>query len=198
MSTYKRFWITYSLILICVVVYAFGLFAYGIQLSAYDAYRLGAFSPALVNMTHQFWRFITANFVHFGLLHITLNCIALKNISCFLEQVFTKKQYLFIIIVSGICTNLLGYVIYLFFGTGGFTISGGISGIIFGMMGSIVVLGRRSNGMYHHIYHSLLPNIIFMFILSVCFKSISFNGHLGGFIGGILATIMIRSRNKLI
>lgn len=190
-SKYKRYKITYSLIAISIIVYLYSLIKYGVTMNAWEAYELGAFNPLLVDITHEYWRFITANFIHFGIIHLACNCFSLEGLGCFLEQTFKTKYYLFIILVSAISTNLLGYITYKINGYGMNTFSGGISGIIFGLLGAIVVVAHQYKGIYERIYRSLLPNIILMFAISFLVSNISLSGHVGGFIGGMIATAIV-------
>lgn len=190
-NKYKRFKITYGLILICLLVYLYSFIRFGVSMSAWQAYSIGAFNPLLVNLSHEYWRFITSNFIHFGIMHLACNCFSLEGIGCFLERTFKTKHYLFIIFCSGICTNLLGYIAYLMNGFGMNSISGGISGIIFGLLGAIVVVAYQYKGIYQRVYLSLLPNIILMFVISFLVPGISLSGHVGGFIGGMISTAIV-------
>ncbi|MBS5115095.1 MAG: rhomboid family intramembrane serine protease [Erysipelotrichaceae bacterium] len=190
-NKYKKCKITYSLILICLIVYLYSFIKYGETMSAWEAYELGAFNPLFVEWSREYWRFITSNFIHFGIIHLACNCYSLQGIGCFLEQTFKSKHYLIIIMSSAICTNLLGYIAFLINGYGANTMSGGISGVIFGLLGAIVVIAYQYKGIYERIYRSLLPNIILMFLISFLASGISLSGHIGGFIGGMLATALV-------
>lgn len=189
---WKRYKITSSLIIISVMVYAFTFLFYGREtMTVSQAVQMGGFNPLLIEFNHEYWRFITANFIHFGILHLLVNCLSLYNIGTFIERTFKPKHYLIILFVSAIFTNLLPYLLYVLFDTGMFTISGGISGVIFGLLGTMCILAYRYKGVYYHIYKELLPNIILMFVISIMVPSISLWGHLGGFIGGIIAAYFI-------
>lgn len=192
-NQYQKFKITYSVILICILVYVYSLIRYGVSLDAYEALQLGAFNSKWVNITGEYWRFITSNFIHFGILHLACNCYSLRGIGCFLEVTFKSKFYFLIILCSAICTNLLGYIAYFLSGFGATTISGGVSGIVFGLLGAIVVVAHQYKGIYERIYRSLLPNILLMFMISFMIPGISLSGHIGGFIGGMISTALIVS-----
>lgn len=188
---YKKYKLTFSLITICVVLYVISLFLYGTTMSATQAIEFGGFNPLLIRYDNDYWRFITANFLHFGVLHVLVNCYSLYNIGRFIEQTFKPKQYAFILLISAIFTNLLGYILYLLFDTGAFTVSAGISGVIFGLLGTLCVIAYKYKGLYYRVYRQLLPNILLMFAISLMVPSISLWGHLGGFIGGAIATLIV-------
>lgn len=195
---FKRFPFTYGLIGISLIVFIYTTIRYGLDMDAYEAINAGAFNPYFVQDLHQYWRLITANFLHFGLLHLVLNLYSLHNIGPFVESQFKRYEYFIIIVTSMIFTNLLGIVIYLSTGTGAGIVSGGISGVIFGLLGSIVVLGLVYRGFYARVMKSLMPSIIIMMFLSITISTISLTGHLGGMIGGAISTyyiIYMRKKN---
>ncbi len=145
-ENYKRFPITYSLILLCIVVYIFSFFLYGEEMNAYEALTLGAYNPIYVYVEHQYWRLLTSHFIHFGLLHIVLNCYSLYGLGIFIESVLKKKKYLIMLLISAISTTGLGYLLFLMNGYGIDTVSGGISGIIFGLIGGLGVAKSANIG----------------------------------------------------
>lgn len=94
----------------------------------------GGFNPYYVQVTHQYYRLITANFIHFGLMHIVVNCYSMYNLSCFVEYLMGSKKYLIVILASMLSTTGLPYIAYLLLGIGVHTVSGGISGVILGSL----------------------------------------------------------------
>lgn len=190
-SEIRKHKVTYSLILICLLVYLYTFIRFGIEMNSYEGIMMGGYMPELVYYFHQYWRLITANFIHFGIIHLAVNCYSLRNIGCFIERIYHRKQYLFILLCSAFGTTFIPYLLYLLFSIGASTVSGGVSGIIFGLLGCLCVTAYQYKGVYYHVYRQLLPNIILMFIISICIPSISLFGHLGGFIGGMIGTKMV-------
>lgn len=191
---WKKCKLTSLMIAICIIIYIITVFSFGREtMSSTQAILVGGFNPLLIDYNHEYWRFITANFIHFGIVHLLINCYSLYNIGAFLERTFKPKQYAFILLISAIFTNLLTYIVYLLFNIGIYSISGGISGVIFGLLGALCVIAYRYKGIYYHIYRQLLPNILLMFVISILLPNISLWGHLGGFIGGIIATLIVTS-----
>ncbi len=189
---WKRYKLTSLLIGVCIVVYIITVMTFGREtMSASQAIQAGGFNPLLIEYNHEYWRFITANFIHFGILHLLVNCYSLYNVGSFMERTFKPKHYTFILLISGIFTNVLPYIMYFLFDIGTFSVGGGISGVIFGLLGAMCVIAYRYKGVYYHIYRQLLPNILLMFGISILLPNISLWGHLGGFIGGILATWIV-------
>jgi Uncharacterized membrane protein (homolog of Drosophila rhomboid) len=190
-ENYKRFPITYSLILLCIVVYIFSFFLYGEEMNAYEALTLGAYNPIYVYVEHQYWRLLTSHFIHFGLLHIVLNCYSLYGLGIFIESVLKKKKYLIMLLISAISTTGLGYLLFLMNGYGIDTVSGGISGIIFGLIGGLGALALKYKNIYMDIFRELLPNVLVMLLISFIAPSISLSGHVFGLIGGFVGTLIV-------
>lgn len=193
---YKKYPITYTLIAICVIMYIVSIFLFGFSMDAVESLYLGAYNYISVRYLHQFYRLITANFVHFGIVHILCNCMALNNIGPFIEANFKKHEYILFIVVSMLGTNLIPFVFTLITDNNLYTVSGGISGVIFGMLGAIVMFKLRYKYYYDAVFKAILPNLLLMIGLSVMVPSISLGGHLGGLIGGMMATDLIIANRR--
>jgi GlpG protein len=133
----------------------------------------------------QFWRLLTPMFLHFGVLHIVFNMLWFWEIGRRIEVVNSGLLLLTLVLVSSLGSNLLQYYMT---GPGFF---GGMSGVVFGLLGYGLVwsqlVPRRDIG---------LPNSIYGFMLG--FLVIGFSGlfdmlgmgslanwaHLGGLIAG--------------
>lgn len=187
----KKFKVTYGLIFLCLAMYIYTTLRFGFDMSAMQALQVGGFAPAFLPISHDYWTFITANLIHFSIFHVLVNCFSLKGMGCFIERIFKRRQYIFILVVSGLCTTLFPYILYVLFNIGASSVHGGVSGVIFGLVGSLCALAYRYKGLYYQVFKQLLPNIILVFGISILVPSVSLYGHLGGFIGGILATDMI-------
>lgn len=196
---FKQAPITYGLIGACIIVYAWTSLKYSFSMNALDGISAGGFLPLAILQAHEYYRLITANFIHFGLMHIMMNMISLSNIGPFLERIYGVKRYLLLIIGSALGTTGLPYLYYCFFLAPicqfGLTVSGGASGIILGLVGGIVFLGWRYKGIYKQVSHSLLPSLLLVAAISFLVPSVSMSGHIGGFIGGFLTTALISKVN---
>lgn len=85
------------------------------------------------------WRLITANFVHFGIIHIAFNGYALRYVSPYVERMFGSAVTVaaFILLGAGsmLCSNLLG-------GTG---LVAGASGSLMAFIGMAAVAAHREH-----------------------------------------------------
>lgn len=188
---YKNAPITTILIGICVSVYIISVFLFGIEMDAKQGLAFGAYNPLYVVFNHEYYRFITANFIHFGLLHLVVNCYSMYGIGMFIERTLKIKKYIIVIIVSALTTTGLPFILFLINGFEMYTISGGISGVIFGLIGSLGALALKYKNIFMDIFKQLTPNLILMLGISFIIPSISLSGHVSGFIGGFISTYII-------
>jgi len=188
---YKKSPITMSLILICIVIYIISFILYGEEMNASEAISLGAYNPMYVYFGHQYWRLLTSNFIHFGILHIVVNCYSLYGIGGFIESVLKVKKYIIVLFVSALFTTGVPYILFLMNGFESYSVSAGISGVIFGLIGSLGALAIRYRNIFLDIFRQLAPNVIFMLLISFLVPSISLSGHLCGLIGGFIGTNLV-------
>ena len=167
---------------ICVAVYA-------LQLIGIINYGDFAIVPKLVSQG-QIYRLLTGALMHGGLYHILGNLGAFTNVGTFIEHMYGKKNYALILIASlfgsGLLITLLGPNIY--------TI--GLSGVVWGVFGGYVSYLFKNDGRFDSVELSqitrmLLPNIIISFM-----PGVSWQGHFGGFIGGLIVGMLLPLENK--
>ncbi len=80
----------------------------------------------------QIWRLVTPIFVHFDLLHLALNLMGAWFLGCVLESLLRRQIYIMFVVVTAILSNLGQYWM-----TG--PAFGGLSGVVYGMFGYLVV-----------------------------------------------------------
>ncbi|WP_294578266.1 rhomboid family intramembrane serine protease [uncultured Thomasclavelia sp.] len=188
---YRRFPVTSLLVVLCVVVYGYTTIRYGFEMNAYQGIEADGFNPILVIDLHQYYRLITANLIHFGIMHIFCNCYSLINLGSVMEQLLGMKRYLIVIIISALATTMLPCLYYIVTGNGGNSVMGGISGVIFGLMGALLALAWKFKNIYAYLFKQIAPSVILMILISLLVPSISLAGHISGMIGGFIATIGI-------
>jgi membrane associated rhomboid family serine protease len=100
-------------------------------------YRLGASLPLAYDIT-QPWRFVTAIFLHGGLLHIGFNMWVLMDIGPMVEELYGSARYLFLYVATGVA----GYILSSSVGH----LSVGASGSLLGLIGVLLAAttGRKS------------------------------------------------------
>lgn len=144
----------------------------------------------LVLYQGYYWQLITSIFVHFGILHIVLNMIALFYFGYIIETNYGRKNLLLIFFLSGLIGNIASlFLLSLIFPySGEFILSGGASGAIFGLIGAFAVLGKISGSFYSAILY-----VILIFVLSSIIPGVNIIAHLFGLIsGGLIAYIRMK------
>lgn len=188
---YKKAPVTMGLITLCIVVYIISFFLFGEEMKVYEGILFGGYNPVYVYLKHEYYRLITANFIHFGLLHLAVNCYSLYGIGMFIEASLKPKKYAIVLFVSALTTTGLPYLLFLFNGFEANTVSGGISGVIFGLIGALGALALKYRNIFMDIFKQLAPNVILMLVISFVVPTISMSGHVSGLIGGFVATYVI-------
>lgn len=198
---FKRYIVTYSLILVCVIVYLYTSVTYSFDMSAYDGYEAGGFMPLAIYVDREYYRFFSANFIHFGISHLLMNMFSLYNIGPFLESAYGKIRYLILILGSAICTTVLPYFYFIIvegpYSQSSFTVSGGASGIILGLVGGLCCMAVFYKSIFSSAFKSILPSLILIVVISITVPTVSLSGHLGGFIGGFITTFILIKQKPL-
>ncbi len=106
----------------------------------------GAMYPAAVVEDGQYYRLLTSSFIHFGLPHLINNIILLICLGSYVERVFGKIRYLilYLLCAAGSSCISMWYMLY----TGDLAVSGGASGVVFGVIGALLVLVVKNKGRF--------------------------------------------------
>jgi len=128
----------------------------------------------------DYWRLLTAAFLHYGPFHLIMNMLALYWFGSLLEQRIGSGRFLLLYIVSGLAGSA-GALLW-----SPLTPTVGASGAIFGILGAGLVLEQQRDYVFGG---SALGVIVINFILTFSISSISKGGHLGGLVGGIVAAL---------
>lgn len=140
----------------------------------------------------QYYRLITAMFLHGGLIHLALNMYALNSIGPLVEMYFGKVKYLIIYFISGILSSYFSYVFSP-------SVSIGASGAIFGILGATLIIAytnRKRGG--KEFLNNIISVIGINLILGFSIPNVDNFGHIGGLIGGVIVTLVLflYSKNK--
>jgi membrane associated rhomboid family serine protease len=120
-----------------------------------------------------YWQLVTAMFSHVQLWHIGFNMFALYVLGPQLELALGRARFLALYFLSGLAGSALVY-----WGDRGAL---GASGAIFGLMGALLIVAIKVRGDVRGILTWIGINFVITFVFV---NAISWEGHLGGFIGG--------------
>lgn len=184
--------ITLAIILICVAIFVIINFVDHSDEKSALAIKYGAFYLPKIEYKQEYWRFLTANFVHVDLAHIFMNCYALYYLGgTFFEPFLGKLEYIYLVIVSGVFSYLVTYFVSKRDRRYQNTVTLGASGIVYGFFGAIVTLGIVFNGVYLLILKNFMAVIAINVVFTLVDRNVSKTGHLGGFVGGVLAMLVL-------
>lgn len=136
------------------------------------------------------WQVITSAFTHISPLHIGMNMLALWVLGPSIERVLGRARFLGLYFVSALVAS--AFILWLAPAT---TTTLGASGAISGLMGALLVLVLRHKGDAKTVLLWIGINVVITVLGSA---GISWQGHLGGFLGGLATTLLLVSlrRNK--
>ena len=162
-------YLTWALVAVNVVAFlpSFGTTGRGADLG------VRAFEVAVLG---EWWRIVSAGFLHFNLLHLGFNMLLLWWLGGMLEPALGRLRYGLLYLVS----LLAGSLGALALSPDAYT--GGASGAVFGLMAAAFLFQRRRNvdPMQGGLGGLLLVNLLLTFAR----PGISIGGHLGGLVGG--------------
>ena len=136
------------------------------------------YGPLVAN--GDWWRLFTSAYLHASLTHIGFNMLALWFVGGPVEEYLGRLRYLMVYVVSG----LAGSAGALFQSPHAVTV--GASGAIFGILGSLLIIEWNVTG---RIMGTAMTWIILNLVISFAIPGISWGGHVGGLIAGILCTL---------
>lgn len=156
--------------------------------------RAGALNTTDV-LNGEYLRIIQSMFIHIGFLHLFYNMFGLYIFGYRLEKYLSRWQLVTIYMVSGIVGSLFSLTGDLMVGR--FVISAGASGAIYGLMGSLLVISRivkkPIDGVTTYVLFTMFALGI---VYSVLTPGINILAHLGGFVGGVVMTLVLLRTSK--
>ena len=176
---------TIALVALNVLVYLLTIYDGGGGLNSPGGkiFEDGALIGAAIDLNGDWYRLVTAMFLHAGVLHIAFNMLALYWLGTVVEQALGTWRFLLVYFVSGLAGSAGALLL-----TGPFAVTVGASGAIFGIMGSLLVLEYVATGTFAG---QAMALIVLNLALTFTIPNISVGGHLGGLVGGVLATFAL-------
>jgi membrane associated rhomboid family serine protease len=135
----------------------------------------------------DWWRLVTAMFLHGFLLHLLFNMWALWVIGTVVEGALGTPRFVLLYFVSGLAGSAGALVL------DPTSPVVGASGAIFGLFGAGAILEWRATG---RIAGQFLILIAINLAITFTWSGISAGGHVGGLIGGLIGTAIIVGRGR--
>ena len=188
-------WLTYGLIAANVLIWAAAIFQGEsfMQTSVEKLFLWGGNTASAVQ-AGEWWRLLTATFLHGGFMHLAMNMIGLVSVGVLVERIYGHRQYALIYFGSG----LIGSALSLHF-SAQTAVSVGASGAVFGVLGALLtgILQHRDR-----IPTSFSKNMIINLTLFIGYSlfqgfvkpGIDNAAHVGGLLGGMLLAYLLSER----
>ena len=142
----------------------------------------GAKVPGAVE-AGQWWRLITAGFLHGGLLHLLMNSWVLFDLVAEVEHFYGTKRLLVFYFVSTVTGFLLSMVAIPY-------VSVGASAPLYGMIGAMLALGVSGQSALSQSIRSLYGRwVVYGLVLSLL-PGVDIAAHIGGLAGGFVTAYL--------
>jgi membrane associated rhomboid family serine protease len=184
--------VTKVLIAINVIVFlAEGSGAYTLTGSTGSSWLLNhgfLFAP-LIRYSHDYWRLVTSGFLHLDILHVASNMYVLYWVGRLLEPAIGRQRFI-AIYFTGLLAGSFGVFI-----VSPLSQTAGASGAIFGLMGAAFTEAHRRG--VDQVRNQLVILILVNLVITLSVPGISIGAHIGGLIGGGLATLGFQQGDRL-
>lgn len=186
-----RPWLTMGLLALLVAIWL----AMTVQGGALDAtesdmelmHRWGAILRPELWEDGEFWRLFTTNFLHFGLVHLAMNSLALWSLGRAVELLFGWGRMLVIYLFAGVAGAVASAILGVPMGA-----SAGASGAIFGLLGAVIWYRLSSPLGTRIAWRPLLTTLGLNLALGLSLYQVIDNwAHLGGLVGGALSAAAV-------
>jgi rhomboid protease GluP len=186
-------WVTPALVLLNVAAYVACMVAAG-RPGGFEIASLllwgGNYGP--LTITGQWWRLLSALFLHVNLLHVVLNLWALWHVGRLVEKLYGRWMFVFLYLASGTLAGLASIL------WDPRQVSVGASGAIFGLFGALFAfLAHDHSNVPRSIVRvhwlSTLPFVLFNLVSGALQPGTDNAAHVGGLVGGfVLGWILVR------
>ena len=171
-------YVTWTLIGITVAVFV-GQYAIGVNQVA-EEFGMWPFGIVIYG---EWWRLLTAAFLHGSWLHIAFNMYVLFVLGPTLERVLGHMRFTVLYVVAALGGSVASYAF-----SDPRTVSVGASGAIFGLMGALIVAGRRMRWDITQVLILLGINVVIGFLS----PQIDWRAHFGGLVvGALVAAVFV-------
>ena len=156
--------------------------------------RLGAIVPSFIIQGGEYWRLLTAMFLHgdgtvrMDFIHLGVNLWALWQLGRLYEMMFGTRRFVLIYFVTGLAASVTTLLRYMVLQQDGSSV--GASGAIFGILGAFIFSVRRSPRWRNERWaRRVVEQVIFWIavnlVIGLSVPQIDNAAHIGGLIAGL-------------
>jgi rhomboid protease GluP len=152
--------------------------------------RLGASYPYMIFVRNEWWRVVTAMFLHGGLIHIGFNMSALMQLGPALEELYGSGRYFFLYTLTG----AFGFLASAFLGNH----SLGASGALLGLVGAMLAITTKRGGSpMRELRSRLISSVVILFALGFMGMGMDNTAHFAGLVSGFLLGKLFADRRPM-
>jgi len=164
--------------------------------------NLGYFSALSFDQTfiesNQWWRLVSPIFLHFSFAHLAFNCLWIYILGEKIERIDGSLTFISIVIFTAVSSNSLQFF------WNGSSLFGGLSGVVYGLIGFCMIIEMDSSRDIYDIPPGLYMFMIIWMILGFLgvlklfgFGLVANFAHLGGLVSGIIFAMMLKTINLI-
>lgn len=154
------------------------------------AIMFGAYYKTFMVAHFEYWRLLSVGLVHISVTHLLMNGYALLNLGRITEKEVGSTKMLMTFILS-----VLSGSMFVFVAQGNILLVGASAGL-FGLLGLIVVMAFESGSIRQPQVRMSFINILLINVFISLLPGVSFLGHLGGFVAGVLVGISLSTKKS--
>lgn len=188
-------WMTYTLISLNLAVW-FVTLSQGARVDGVGADRLFAWggNAASAVQEGEWWRLLSATFLHNGIMHLLMNMIGLAAAGITVERIYGRRLLLLIYLGAG----MLGSALSLHF-SAQTAVSVGASGAVFGVTGALLIaVFQHRQKLPKHFSKQTIGGLSFFIVYALiqgfAKPGIDNGAHVGGLLGGCLLAFILPER----
>lgn len=189
--TWNKSLVSTLLVILNILVFIWMLIKYGTTTQAVPLVEMGAnFAPMIIQY-NEWFRLITAAFIHIGAAHLLMNLVVLFFLGIELEPIMGSWRFIILYFISAIGGNLMSFAF-------SESISAGSSTALFGMFAAMLVLSYVYPDNRYLRQRSMSMGFVLLLnvILGLINQGVDNFGHMGGALFGALVTLILQTPHK--
>lgn len=196
MNRFQEAPLTYTLIVVCVALFGLSVWTGGSveSLPLKSLVDLGALYGPFVVFKSEWWRLLSAMFLHGGMTHILMNMVSLYIVGRAVERYFAPQAYISLYLFSGLFGGMASLYMH------PMSVGVGASGAIFGLFGALAgffLAHRQQMASYTKAFMQDFGAILGLnLLLGVMVDSIDLSAHMGGLVVGLVGGYIIAKNPK--
>jgi rhomboid protease GluP len=154
-------------------------------------FLFGAKEPTRIFSQGEWWRLVTAGFLHASVIHIMMNSWGLYDLGAQVEEAFGSGRYIVIYFVSSVVGFLASAMVSP-------SLSVGASAGIFGLIGAMIAFGMQQSGTFGGYVKTVYTrSAVYALVISFLFPFTDNAAHIGGLAGGFAMAYVAASARSM-